>query len=177
MSYDNKVQDFILYENNLTFIDKQILRNLLDIPLKFGEFQRIRDISDKYIIQEISKKIQLNKLQQQILLRSESPQQERIVYLKHPELLQQQPIFRNSQYSNQIQQELNLFRQQNNREKSLIKQLQTLPKYSNAVYSKQRQRELNLIKQLEGSNLYYTDNRFDIRIGTKSTSHLHLMNI
>ena len=102
-------------------------------------------------LQQLLKRNQLTKLQQQILQRPESPQQERIEYLKTKQQQQQQPIFRNTEYSKQRQQELNLFRQQNNRETSLIQQLQKLPKYNNNKYLRQRQRELNLIKQPEMS--------------------------
>jgi hypothetical protein len=53
MFYDkNEVQDFILMGTNLISIPIQIFNNLIDIPRLFGEFRRIRDISDMRIRQQ-----------------------------------------------------------------------------------------------------------------------------
>ena len=52
MSYNkNEVQDFSLMGFNLISIPIQIFKNLMDIPLLFGEFRRIREISDRRIQQ------------------------------------------------------------------------------------------------------------------------------
>jgi hypothetical protein len=142
-------------EQQLSRLQKLLTDKLIE-PQKLKTFG-INDIPTiqpfQNQLQQQLKRNELTKLQQQILQRPESPQQQRIEYLqnKQQQQQQQQPIFSNAEYSKQRQKELNLFRQQNNREKSLIKQLQKLPEYSNAEYSKQRQRELNLIKQPEMS--------------------------
>ena len=48
----NNVQEFSLMGFNLISIPIQIFKNLIDIPQLFGEFRRIREISDRRIQQE-----------------------------------------------------------------------------------------------------------------------------
>ena len=127
----------------------QELKQPFNLQQQLSQLQKLLtdNLLEQQKLQQLSKRNQLTKLQQQILQRPESPQQQRIEYLQNKQQQQQQPIFSNAEYSKQRQQELNLFRQQNNREKSLIKQLQKLPTYNNNKYLRERQRQLNLIKQ------------------------------